>query len=125
MGGNFGTYGTNDKFQVVLNKNNKVEYKVNGVVRYTSTKSPSFPLGVDAAFHDRGGRARDIKWIGNADVQTAMAVGAAVQFTKFQGVVADADKAGQLKKLSMGQKDAWESGAHSVESFQSNSDIKG
>merc|ERR1711871_219815 len=63
-GGNkagIGAYSKNDVFGVRVNAQNKVEYTVNGNVKYTSTQTPVYPLVVDSSFHTDG-KAYDIKW---------------------------------------------------------------
>jgi hypothetical protein len=56
---NFGTYAGTDVLGVQVT-GTTVEYTKNGVVFYTSTKTPTFPLHVDTAFRDVGGELSEI-----------------------------------------------------------------
>jgi hypothetical protein len=49
-----GSWATEDELKVQVT-GTVVEYSKNGIVFYTSTEVPTFPLHVDAAIHDVGG----------------------------------------------------------------------
>jgi len=67
--GNFGTVRRGDTVTVVLNEQQKVEYKVNEQVRYTSQCVPTFPLYVKIVAHRHGPCARQVRWIKRLDCQ--------------------------------------------------------
>lgn len=48
-------------FGVRVNDQKRVEYTINGGVRYTSTATPTFPLVADVQMYSDG-KASDIKW---------------------------------------------------------------
>jgi hypothetical protein len=51
--GSFGSYVTGDKLQVAV-ESGVVKYKRNGLIFYTSTASPTYPLLVDSALYSSG-----------------------------------------------------------------------
>ncbi len=57
--GSFGTYAAGDRFRVEV-ADQVVRYRKNGVVFYTSTTSPTFPLRIDTALDDVGATLRNV-----------------------------------------------------------------
>jgi hypothetical protein len=64
--GKKGSYDVGDELQVRINAAGKVEYVKNGLIIYTSTVSPSYPLVMDMSMHDVGSKCTDLKWITKA-----------------------------------------------------------
>jgi hypothetical protein len=64
--GQKGMYAVGDKFQIRVNSAKKIEYVWNGLVLYTSTTAPVFPLVVDTDFYSPGASIKDFKWITSA-----------------------------------------------------------
>lgn len=62
----FGPFAADDKFQIRVNSGKKIEYVKNGVVIYTSTKAPFFPLMAQAIFYTPGASIKDFKFITTA-----------------------------------------------------------
>ena len=59
------SFHAGDKFSVTVNSGGKVEYRHNNVVKYTSTRTPTFPLGIDTSFFSNDCTAMDVKWVDN------------------------------------------------------------
>ena len=51
--GQFGTFSVGDKLQVRVEAG-QVSYRHNGVVVYTSTVTPTYPLRADSSLHSTG-----------------------------------------------------------------------
>jgi len=95
--GTYGTYGTNSLGRVVLGTSGRVQYVVDGEIRYTSTSLPEFPLVVDASFKQEGAAFSNISWSGPMAPDAEVACGELVQFTSFNGV--GSSSVGQLRKF--------------------------
>jgi len=61
--GDFGSVQRGDTITVALNGRNRVDYTVNGQVRYTSQRAPAFPLYLKLAASRRGPCAEQVQWI--------------------------------------------------------------
>jgi hypothetical protein len=61
--GNVGAYALNDVFRVAV-ESGVVKYRKNGVVLYTSTVTPTYPLLVDTAISIPGGTIKNVKLSG-------------------------------------------------------------
>jgi alpha-tubulin suppressor-like RCC1 family protein len=73
--GNFGTYATGDRLRVEV-RYGVVRYRKNGVVFYTSTVAPHYPMRVDTALYDTGAtisnaRVGNVTWTGEVGVSVA------------------------------------------------------
>lgn len=64
--GDFGTVAYGSVVQVLLNTENKVEYRVNGQVRYTSRSIPQFPLFMKMSAFQAAPLVTQIKWVATA-----------------------------------------------------------
>jgi hypothetical protein len=62
-----GRYRANDTMAVWVNRNNRVEYVLNGVVVFRSAASPTYPLHVDAAFNSADAAAEGFQWVSKQD----------------------------------------------------------
>ena len=63
--GNFGEYQAGSRVEALLHHcEGKVEYHVDGQVRYTSQQKPKFPLHVKICAHGVGPLVKDVQWIG-------------------------------------------------------------
>lgn len=62
------TYATDDEFEVRVSKDNKVEYLINDVVRYTSTNTPPSEMQVLITIQGGGSGIilEDIVWVGKS-----------------------------------------------------------
>ena len=58
--GTFGTYASGDRFRVEV-QYGQVVYRKNGVVFYTSTLAPLYPLSVEATLDTPGGTLREVR----------------------------------------------------------------
>mmetsp|Transcript_33824 Transcript_33824/g.77204 ORF Transcript_33824/g.77204 Transcript_33824/m.77204 type:complete len:325 (+) Transcript_33824:55-1029(+) len=67
--GEFGAVRRGDTITVLLNEQQKVEYRVNEQVRYTSQRMPTFPLYVKMEAYRHGPCARQVRWIKRIDCQ--------------------------------------------------------
>ena len=47
---NLGVYQASDVFQISVNADGKIEFRMNGLIVRTSTVAPSFPLVIDTSF---------------------------------------------------------------------------
>ena len=58
--GTFGSYATGDRLRVEV-RHGVVRYLKNGVVFYTSSQAPRYPLRVDTSFYETGGTLTDVR----------------------------------------------------------------
>jgi hypothetical protein len=61
--GDFGSLGPGDVVQVALDLDSKVQYSVNGQVRYTSRVVPMFPLFAKISAANHGPVLEDLQWV--------------------------------------------------------------
>lgn len=61
--GNFGSYDTSSVIEIGLNAYDKIEYRVNGQVRYVSQKAVEYPLYVKLTAHDHGPQLKQLQWL--------------------------------------------------------------
>jgi len=113
--GTYGIYVANSVGQVRIGTSGKVQYVLDGEIRYTSSQVPQFPLFVDVSFYDSGASFNTIKWVGDMAADAKIAVGQPVQFTSFKGVGASGP--GELQKLT-GFAAGWNAGAESKYKFE-------
>jgi hypothetical protein len=65
---NLGPYTTGETFQVALSDEGKIQYFVDGELKYTSDKAPSFPLYGGVAIHTGGAKIDNVRWISEVPV---------------------------------------------------------
>merc|ERR1719512_527642 len=63
--GRFGSYEAGDEISLVINRQHRVEYKVQGEIRYVSKSLAQLPLSVKTFFYDVQGEA-EVSWAGCA-----------------------------------------------------------
>src|SRR5207244_13473967 len=100
--GAFGTYAPHDRFTVAV-AGGIVTYKKNGVVSYTSTVAPAFPLLVDTSLFDVGATIADVALSGRLARE--------VRWTVVKGVTATGST------LTKTAANGWNAGAISTRSL--------
>lgn len=121
--GHVGKYEPGDKMEVVVNRENVVEYWVNDEVRYTSKLSVSFPLYGAASMYNIGSRLHSVTWVGyKRDEAKPKKAGGAITFTKFQHT--HSDRPGDLR-VSTNRQSNWNNGAFSYHMIEKTDNIKG
>merc|ERR1719464_2132747 len=103
-----GRYRDGQTFQVLVNKDGKVEYLQEGYLLYTSTKTPTFPLWADVSIHNPGKFLR-VRWIKEA-IKSAMPA-EPDNFIKWAGL--ERVTAGSDGSLVRSQGTGWNAGAYS------------
>ena len=120
--GHFGMYQPGDKFEVVLNRENKIQYWVNDEIRYTSKLSPSFPLYVGASMYQIGSQLHSVQWEGyRTDAIKPKEAGKPIQFTNYQHTTSD--KKGDLRVSTT--RTSYNNGAFSYYGIEKSDNIKG
>lgn len=61
--GFFGHVKSGDKVEIVLNSQNKVEYRLNGQLLYVSQEAPAYPLHAKVLASFKGPFLEDLQWI--------------------------------------------------------------
>jgi YD repeat-containing protein len=78
--GTFGSYGAGDVFRVAI-EGGVVKYRKNGVLLYTSTVAPSYPLLVDCALANLNGTLNEVKISGSLQASDPYTPPPAVDFS--------------------------------------------
>jgi len=116
--GDYGGYQPGEKVQIVVNRDNKVEYRVGDQIRYTSTQTPVYPVKLDAFIMNPAGHLEDFKWVASQSIPPGLEpeVDERILFQKFHGVVAPSSGSrGELTKISPTA--GWNAGAISEKSI--------
>lgn len=110
--GDYGKYQPGDKVQILVNRDNIVEYRVGDQIRYTSHQTPVYPVKFDAFIMNPQGHLEDLKWVASQSIPPGFdpEVDEKILFQKFHGIVAPSTGSrGELTKiLSTG---GWNAGA--------------
>ena len=84
-------------YQVRVNGMGSVEYVANGVVLYTSTNSPTFPMAIDVALEATGSSVSNLTWVDNAGGIVDTTVGAVSRPLTIRVLGLSDENAGWLK----------------------------
>jgi hypothetical protein len=106
--GVFGTYAEGDRLQVAV-ESGQVLYRRNGVLLYTSSVVPVYPLLVDAALYTEDATLMDVTIVGN--------LGTNLTYTDL--VNAEDCGCGSIGKVLPDSVDGWDSGGVSTQSLLS------
>ena len=117
-------YAQNDRLELRVNENNRIEYVQNKKVLHTSTEAPVFPMQLHASFRDQYATVDNTKWL-------FIKARGAVQFvsrsesTASNGIVTPyvTNLPGSLQKIAGGG--SWNVGASSMASFTASDSMNG
>lgn len=115
--GEFGQLLPHDVVSITVNIHGLVQFRVGGLVRYTSKARPSYPINVVAALHDGGSEIYNMKWVRAVEdesrgVHATLIADLPTGFDEIHG--AASIEAGTFTKLAT-LPDAWNAGAVSVD----------
>mmetsp|Transcript_34023 Transcript_34023/g.60166 ORF Transcript_34023/g.60166 Transcript_34023/m.60166 type:complete len:186 (+) Transcript_34023:65-622(+) len=60
--GGYGSYAAGDYIELSINRDGKVEYRINGQTRYTSKSRPNYPLYMKICAYTNGELFKEVEW---------------------------------------------------------------
>ena len=108
------TFQEGDTLSVVANSDDFIEYRVNNMVIYTSTRKPGYPLVADASLHDQDSGTPEASWA-EGPLKRKAIVGCLMQMNNFNHVV-ELDDDGYVQKSTF-RGNGWNAHMTSVSRF--------